>query len=157
MELLHDEKAYEDLFGKRFPTKEVALKIKSQEIDEQEFPIEYIAERIPCTRSSKVFGKKQEDRSEQLFDVLDLLAWTDCVEIFKCKFLQRMIDYQWRGKLRHAYIVVTLMYGLSFTLVFANSVLLRFEPHDTTCFARNILNAINIVIIIFTVVPFESR
>jgi len=74
------------------------------------YPITYIAERIP----EPMGGQSYE---ELMFVILELLAQTKEISYFRCGYIQRLIDYQWQGNLRHAYIIMSSLYGVSFILI----------------------------------------
>lgn len=93
--LLHDELAYEQLFGRDFahnPTKEDANKLQSQVHTEERnelFPIFYYAERLP------VFSANEDENYENIFRLLAILSETEQLEYFKCGFVTRLIDWMW--------------------------------------------------------------
>ncbi len=71
--LLHDESAYQTLFGHQFPITE---KVKLQEqgasdIKEELFPILYYAEKLP------IFSSNSEEHYETIFELFEILAETE--------------------------------------------------------------------------------
>jgi hypothetical protein len=116
------------------------------------YPITYIAERIP----EPMGGQNYE---ELMFDILDLLAATKEISYFRCGYIQRLIDYQWQGNLRHAYIIMSSLYAVSFMLIVACALSLSWdlEYHEVYASYRNIANVINLVIVVTSVCTFEVR
>lgn len=90
--LMHDEIAYQNMFGEEFPSqKEERKKFHEQnnEDESNEYPIVYLAERLP------IFAKDEDEHYENIFKLLEILAETEQLAYFRCGYVTRLIDWMW--------------------------------------------------------------
>ena len=85
MELMHDETAYQQLFGHKFVEierevehllKQNLFETAKDESRDELYPIKYIAERLPVGATSS------EEQVEIIFNLLEILSETEQIKYF---------------------------------------------------------------------------
>lgn len=156
--LLHDESAYENLFGGEFPnngnTGEFRLEaLHKKEIKEELYPIVYYAEKLP------VYAATADEQYEIIFELIEILAETETKEYFLCGFIQRLVDFMWDSQLVKFYNVVSAMYISSFILILMTTIILRWQKlHPIGAGKLRIaLMSVNMFILLLSEVTFEVK
>jgi hypothetical protein len=161
--LLHDEKAYDYLFGKEFPKPVITLDFNMHNtyVTDEHFswyPITYIAERIPFRINSSP-ETRLDAYEECIFELFEILAETEELRYFQCGFVRRLIDWKWDSQMVKFYYIASALYMLSYILIVSSSVALRWydtDPFESSRF-RAVLLTINLVILSIGLVTYEVR
>lgn len=153
--LLHDESAYQTLFGEEFQTTE-KLKLQDHskaEIKDELFPICYYAERLP------VFSSSPEEFYDTIFELFEILSETEQMDYFLCGFIQRLIDYMWDSQLVRWYNAVSFLYLTSFSLIVGSTILLRWQdtaPRMAGGFRAGLMS-LNLIVLLGSLCTFEIK